>query len=259
MSQQGKFSILTYNLWLHYLPNSPNKDHRIKHFLKNISKYNYDVLALQEVFVMNIFGYTLGIDIREQLIKESKNYGYEYHLMGDTPPTIFGQTSGLLILSKYPILKGAERRWYKVSDFGTAKGFLHAIIQIGGEEVHVFNVHLDAHYPETRSMQLYELCTKFLPHLSNKIVIAGDFNVSTQDIKEYADMIRIISSYGLRDAYDSIEGCSISTHNKKGCIDHILISSNIELHFKDLVDFRDSEGERISDHSGVSANLRLAM
>jgi len=258
MAHGTQFSILTHNLWLHYLTGAPNKDHRINHLLKNIGKLDYDVIVLQEVFVLNLFGFPVGFDLREQIIKEAKKHGYTYHITGDTPPSVFGQTSGLVVLSKYPITKGVERRWYKVNDFGTGKGFLHATIKVNDEEVHVFNVHLDAHYPATRRLQLQELTTKFLPPLSNRIIVAGDFNLSTQDHKEYEDMLKIVTSCGLRDIYDPAEANSIFTH-KKGCIDRILVSPNIEVVSKDVVDFRDSEGLRVSDHYGISAYLRFSM
>jgi len=258
MAQGVQISVLTHNLWLHYLTGAPNKDHRITHFLKNIGRLNYDVIVLQEVFVLNLFGYPVGFDLREQIIKESKDYGYLYHMKGDTPPSFFGQTSGLVILSKHPITQGVERRWYKINDFGTGKGFLHATLKINNEEVHVFNVHLDSHYPSTRLLQLQELCHNFLPPLSNKIIVAGDFNVSTQDTKEYEDMMKIVAGCGLRDVYAAEESSTLFT-NKKGCVDHIIISPNIELISKDIVDFRDTDGERVSDHYGVSAYLKFSM
>jgi len=251
-----QFSILTHNLWLHYITGAPNKDHRINHFLKNISNLDYDVIVLQEVFVLNFFGYPVGSDLREQIIQAGKKHGYNYHIKGDTPPAFFGQTSGLVVLSKHPITKGVERRWYKVNDLGTGKGFLHATLSVKGEDVHVFNLHLDAHYPATRRQQLQELTSKFLPPLSNKIIIAGDFNISTQDTKEYEDMLQIVTTCGLRDIYSTAESNSIFTH-KKGCIDHVLVSPNIEVVSKDIVDFRDSDGVRVSDHYGISALLRF--
>lgn len=220
MAQGTQFTILTHNLWLHYLTAAPNKDHRITHFLKNLSRLNFDVVLLQEVFVLNLFGYTVGLDLREQIIQEAKAHGYAHHMKGDTPPSVFGQTSGLLILSKHPIVQGVERRWYKFTDFGTGKGFLHVTIRVQDEDVHIFNVHLDAHYPELRQEQIRELCNKFLPPLNNKVIIAGDFNIATQDSKEYEAMLQVVAACGLRDVYSEAESKEIFTH-KKGCIDRI--------------------------------------
>jgi len=258
MAQGSQFTLLTQNLWLHYLTRAPNKDHRITHFLKNLGKLNFDVVVLQEVFVLNLFGYSVGDDLREQIIHEAKAHGYMHHTKGDTPPSVFGQTSGLLILSKHPILQGVERRWYKLSDFGTGKGFLHAIIRVHNEDVHIFNVHLDAHYPETRQEQVRELCTKFLPSLNNKIIVAGDFNIATQDVQEYENMLQVVAACGLRDVYEESAAKAMFTH-RKGCIDHILVSPNIEVLEKELTDWRDADGAPVSDHCGVCAQLRFAM
>jgi len=82
--------------------------------------------------------------------------------------------------------------------------------------------------------------------------------VATQDALEYEAMLQVVAACGLRDVYEESEAKALFTH-KKGCIDHILVSPNIEVLEKDLTDLRDSDGERVSDHYGVSAQLRFSM
>ena len=70
--------------------------------------------------------------------------------MGDTPSFLPGPIvdSGLLVLSKYPIL-ASEFMSYKIgilSDSASDKGYIYCKIDIKGEILHLFSTHLQASY-----------------------------------------------------------------------------------------------------------------
>jgi hypothetical protein len=105
------FKILTHNMWCHYLTKAPNKVHRMHNFVRDVSTQNYDVVLLQELFVINILGIVAGGELRKYMSDEFRNLGYEYQALGTPPPypyfpLLFGVTRALL---PYPPLLSTIR------------------------------------------------------------------------------------------------------------------------------------------------------
>lgn len=249
--------ILTHNLWCHYLTHAPNKEHRIRHFVQNIAAENYDVVLIQELFIFNVLGYYVGQDLQRYVIDEMKKVGYAYSVSGAPPPFGFGQTSGLLILSKHPIITENERRWYRLDDFKTGKGFIHAVISIQDVDIHFFNVHLDAHHSEVRLMQLKEL-VKAIPNEDPAhpvpVVIAGDYNVMAWT-NEYDRMMGIIK---LKDIYNKSDNITTTTHTRDDeIIDHVLVAPQIQVLEKQVMQYHDDKMNYVSDHMGIRTTLRI--
>ncbi len=80
------FKLLTHNLWCHYLTNAPNKQHRMEHFVRRIAEDQYDVILLQELFVMRIFGMLLAEQVQKYVEDELKKIGYIHKAVGVEPP-----------------------------------------------------------------------------------------------------------------------------------------------------------------------------
>lgn len=80
------FTILTHNLWCHYLTHAPNKGHRMEYFIKTAGHQNYDVILLQELFVFNVLGMPMGDRLRQHVSDEFRKLGYVHQVTGIDPP-----------------------------------------------------------------------------------------------------------------------------------------------------------------------------
>ncbi len=113
------------------------------------------------------------------------------------------QDSGLIILSKYPIIESSAMTYSSSSgsDRLANKGVVYARIQVSsseGDYLHVFNTHIQAHdYSETRLAQISELMD-FISEIikSDKdhirpILIVGDFNVAAEKPDNWMELADI--------------------------------------------------------------------
>lgn len=98
MEATRQLKILTHNMQCHYFTRSPNKWERMQKFLEYVEEY--DILLLQELFTVSFFGYVV-TTLKDWIIQEAKSKGFLHHAVPSTSQ--FGQDSGLLILSKFPI------------------------------------------------------------------------------------------------------------------------------------------------------------
>ncbi|MBM3699883.1 MAG: hypothetical protein FJW68_03055 [Actinobacteria bacterium] len=134
-----------------------------------------------------------------------------YYVLG--PDTSFinflKQDSGLLILSRYPIIAASAFCFSDLSgtDRLAGKGVLYARIKVGIKEddyIHFFNTHLQSHnHPETRFKNLEELFDFagkiLLPELNamghiNPVIMVGDFNVSADMPAGWIEKAGIVSA-----------------------------------------------------------------
>lgn len=154
---------------------------------------NYDIICNQEAFS--------GFNSRkERLVAHAAKMGFMYEVLPSKPSFFqpFTIDSGLVILSRFPILKKAEMTFsrYIASDSISKKGTLYARIKIGNSILHLFNTHLQANYLHSsfytylKSIhfriwyQLKEL-SQFIDQqtadmsASDRIMVVGDFNISS--------------------------------------------------------------------------------
>ena len=135
------------------------KDERLSMFLSILSSGAYDVLLLQEVFkgikpLCCIAGRRLNA-----LVDAAADSGYEHSHVG---PSASGLTKfldgGLLILSRYPIIKRHTLVFKTLAASGdslSSKGCLHALLSLpGGELFDVFTAHTQASYTYTPSQSI---------------------------------------------------------------------------------------------------------
>ena len=180
--------IMTFNTFL--LPGCCTKGmsaNRVNSILKLCAPY--EIVALQEVFA------TVGTWTLVDLIKRARDYGFHYHVMGSFVSALAIVDSGLLVLSKYPIVRTSFYKykhacsWDKLS----SKGILYACIQLGTDsstQIHLFNTHLQSTYHEddtsafeVQRNQLHSLqqfVEVTMKGTENKpVYIVGDFNMDS--------------------------------------------------------------------------------
>ena len=127
-----------------------------------------------------------------------------YYIMGpDRGAFNIRQDSGLVILSKYPIIEGGAMTYS--SDSGTdklaSKGIAYARIQIGpsaDDYIHVFNTHIQSHdHSESRLSQISELVDYVTEIIKSDIdhirpiLIAGDFNIAAEKPDNWMELAGI--------------------------------------------------------------------
>ncbi|GMI00447.1 hypothetical protein TrLO_g11376 [Triparma laevis f. longispina] len=132
------------------------------------------------------FEITLGL---KHLMTSASIHGYSHSHHG--PPSTLKTflDGGLLILSKYPILKFHTLEFQTKashSDGLASKGALHCLIDVDGKEVDVFTSHTQASYSYTASPEIDAIQRSQITELSNFIndkmtsnsaIFGGDLNV----------------------------------------------------------------------------------
>lgn len=179
-SSNQQLSVLTYNVQL--LPlyanvvddlNQPSE--RAKSIPSKIT--GYDVVVMEELF---------DHDLRENMIESMKKV-YPYHTKVVGYDTHRAWTGGVMIFSKWPIVK-EDQMVYEAGvneDALAAKGAVCASINKAGKMYHVVGTHLQAGNEDdekaARQKQTLELA-KFIDKLGipteEPVMMAGDFNVN---------------------------------------------------------------------------------
>jgi endonuclease/exonuclease/phosphatase family metal-dependent hydrolase len=188
--------LLTLNVW--GLP-GPLLVHpaRMDHLARRINALDAHVVALQEVFSEKAVQALGGLS------------AFPYRAWGERPDGAglgLVQGSGLLILSKFPILESATKRFTRATgtDRFARKGVLHARVELpGGQEVDLFNTHLNAGGAEVDPIRAHQAgeMADFITRrrgAGRPVVALGDFNF-TPDCPAYGAFSR---TTGLWDAHD---------------------------------------------------------
>ena len=258
--------VMTYNVWglpgvLTVLPG------RFPRLVREIRKLDVDVVALQEIFTARAKPLT-------ELVE------FPYRAFGPGRKGI-RTNSGLLILSRYPIVQTATIEYPECrgSDCFANKGALWARIDVNGQFISVFTTHTNAgqsaKIKAARALQI----DRFLAFIQNSagsdpVLILTDLN-SKPDSAAYDTMRR----EGFRDSHaeyretvplspveyagntlDPIRNRNIRIGKwfvKPFRIDYVWVRGNwkvirTQLMFDHLV-----EGRFLSDHFGVRADLVL--
>lgn len=140
--KQIKF--LSYNIFLRppgiHNNASDHKNARLNYFGEHILG-NFDVVCLQEMF-------SYGSSRQTRMVAYAKKFGYDYYVSSPSKGILNAQVDGgLMILSKYPIVK-TQKLTYKrgiAIDRFSAKGAIYAKIAVQPKvHIHVFTTHLQS-------------------------------------------------------------------------------------------------------------------
>ncbi|WP_054957718.1 endonuclease/exonuclease/phosphatase family protein [Paenibacillus dakarensis] len=181
-----------------------------------------EIIGLQEVDRY----YSARSDLKDQPkeLAEMLGYHYAYGANLNLAPAA-GQTEnrqyGTAILSKYPIL---EANNVFLSSFGKEqRGLLHAVVNVKGVRVNVFNTHLglDVQSRMVQAQEIIEIASAQEGHS----VLVGDFN-ATPDSEEFKLLLQsglFVNAFeGIEDAY------TFPVVNPNRTIDYILTSPGAE-------------------------------
>lgn len=173
LAQKDTISVMSWNVFLRPAILKDGQMSRVDSISDYLKHSNHDILVLQEVFHRKA---------RKKLISELKNT-YP-HATTRGPSSFWGVSSGVLILSKFPIEKTSfqEFRKAKGSDALAKKGVMRANVRIGNELVQVYGTHLQAGGGEKRHkirQKQLNLIRRFVEHEEDSAIqiVAGDFNI----------------------------------------------------------------------------------
>lgn len=174
IKSKNNVSIITYNI--QKFPWSFKTFEKLYQLLKN-----HSIILLQECF--------------DETSESLDEYFPDYHICRGVLKNLNIMNSGLVILSKFPILKTSFQPFTVCNpltfDVLSEKGFLSALIDIGNgnKPFYVINTHLqscDFHrYDDHAVLQLNEI-NKYISTFikNNKYILGGDFNIDINDFNK---------------------------------------------------------------------------
>jgi endonuclease/exonuclease/phosphatase family metal-dependent hydrolase len=181
----------------------------------------------------------------------------------------FFQQSGLVTLSKYPIIGG---EFYPFSRMGfldrfVNKGVLKATIQLpGGQVLNVWNVHLqEGNSPKIRRSQVRELVARVQAAEDGQMadLVGGDFNCTPESplCRELEQSLGpSVQQLSGTDSFVTWDGLSAKPGAGR-TIDYFFVrgrtpSQNLQAD-QHVVFTAASPGQRLSDHLGIEAEVNL--
>ena len=230
-----ELKVLSYNTYMRprgYFRNGQSQRLiRMTPYLKG-----YDVLVLSELFDDRL---------RRKLINLVKGE-YPYHSRVVGRDKFAQQDGGVVILSKWPILKEDQKLFGHrcsggIGDCLSDKGIKYVKVLKGSKEYHVLGSHMQSGDSlkdiKARKSQL-KLIKRFIRKLnipSNRpLLLAGDLNIDYHEIgesTEYQSLISILkmkspSFFGHRYSFDPIENKLADSSKKQDLVDYCLYSTN---------------------------------
>ena len=189
-----------------------------------------DVVALQEVDVH--WDARSGFADQATLLGEKLDMHVCFAPIYQIPSATVGapvREFGVALLSKYPIESCDNRVITRLSTQQTnpvpapMPGFLDAVVRIAGQDVHVYDTHLDYRAdPSVRRLQVADMIA-FLRHPSAPAILMGDLNAEP-GAPELAPLFAVFHDAwsGNRDA-----GKTYPADDPKKRIDYVLVSGPI--------------------------------
>jgi endonuclease/exonuclease/phosphatase family metal-dependent hydrolase len=289
--------VLSYNVWGHYFVGGKNLAGRLEVLAANIARERYDVVAVQELFHLQLGFVSVTKDF-DMLADRLRGLGLVHTTdISVSAQPVFGQNSGLAVFSRFPFLAVSEETFSFSTESVNRKGFLCVDIEVPGCEVplRIINCHLDSRSERAKRIQIAQISTRLyaltssathptgvrLPPSSSSsssssrarqqqqnhvaaavpLIITGDFNVCQQPCYEDAgELYQALSrAFGCFGLDDLFRHMDTITHREDHCaLDHMFVSKDsLWVRASRVVDFTSADGEHVSDHNGIEACFSL--
>jgi endonuclease/exonuclease/phosphatase family metal-dependent hydrolase len=262
ISMDTQIKFLTLNMFLRppgiKTNSSDFKDLRTRILIESILP-QFDLVILQEVFS------TLS-SRKSLIISESEKLGFLFSQIGPEASPFSGTftDSGLLVLSRFPILESDEITYEDSmsSDRLSSKGATYSKIQIGSSCIHLFSTHLQSSYTTfdyqeflryrmIRRKQLVQL-KKFIDlktaGLNETVLIGGDFNIDGKEIIKPPLFQVIFRKMNSQDDYENMYAI-LSDFGNEELVDVVLIKYEQHLATFGIVDERGLPKEKVLTHA----------
>lgn len=259
----NQLNLITYNVFGLPFPIKLKDKKRFKLIARSLNAISSDIVALQETF-------------SKQSKSLAKLQNFPYLAYGNPPKKFQFIDSGLITLSKYPILR-VKRLVFKACtgfDCFSRKGALLTTIKVPSiGEIDIYNTHLNAGKNKkvkyTQLEQLYKFIRKYS---SNRpAVILGDFNITpdsdfytylmdslplTESYLEYARHNSNIDQNGYTYIKRSLVKKKIKSNRKLDYIFYLFSSGQfIYPEYSKIIYDGGHDENQYSDHFGVQTQL----
>lgn len=206
-----------------------------------------DIVALQEVD--NHFGTRSNYENQAELLAKSLGYHYVFGASIDLEPAsgqLNKQQYGTAILSRYPIY--AAHILPLSSDAEEQRTMLHAIINLNGAELNVYNVHLGLD-SISRMIQAGEI-TDYMKKQTGPYVLLGDSNAPPEE----KEMLLLVEQGNLIDPFRNLNNsATYPAWDPEKRIDYILLSPSFYL--LDQAVIQSDASDHLPITSGVSLKI----
>ena len=208
---------------------------KTKEIVSYLENNNIDILGLQEVFS------PCGDDLEKCFPKNYSMRGNYRFLL-----SIFRKVNEKTpIVTKYKILK---HKTYHLPHFPSLlrRVMTKVVIDIDGEEVSVYNTHLDFQFMYARKRELKKIL-RILRRDINPIILLGDFNLKNNK-QIFIDFEYELNKIGIRRVSFNEKTLKVSQYKRE--IDHIFLSYDFKLINSKVIKDLD-----ISDHYPVIVEI----
>ncbi|KAG2374937.1 hypothetical protein C9374_010311 [Naegleria lovaniensis] len=227
------FHLLTYNTFLIHMligESPPYKSERVKGFLHQLNndENQLDFVFFQELHRFGnvwfkLFDNSPYDEMLNGLIQKKIGQKLAFHVVESKKPFPLCQDSGLVILSKYPVLK-SENYIFKSTtwrSYVTAKAFDENKRRLQIQEL----------------VQFIKECIEPFLHTTEappRIIISGDFNIDSIREEMYNEMMNLLNTeIGLcQDVFGSKVSEHPTTFAGVLCLDHVIVSGNFKAQLK---------------------------
>ena len=130
--QKRPLRVLSQNVWNSFFAGGPERKARLMAFREELERLQVDVVIVQEMFVFGLGPLCLQGDAEDagQLLLQ---LGFVHQTSPTATRPLLGQSSGLVVYSKYPIKK-EKHEVFASRRSVTAKGWLEVVIVIGSTD-----------------------------------------------------------------------------------------------------------------------------
>jgi endonuclease/exonuclease/phosphatase family metal-dependent hydrolase len=158
----------------------------------NIQKFPWSMKTFNNITeLLNSYSIILLQECYDDTYYTLKNSFPNYYICRDKLKGINLFSSGLVILSKYPIISYESHKFKNMNkmtlDMFSQKGFLIIWIKIKNQKICIINTHLQSSFYEKYDaiayMQLKEIL-QYIKKIKEICIIGGDFNIDIMKIKE---------------------------------------------------------------------------
>lgn len=200
--QKRPLRVMSQNVWNSFFAGGPERKARLMAFREELQRLCVDVVIVQEMFVFGFGPFCLQGDAEDagQLLLQ---LGFVHQTSPTATRPFLGQSSGLVVYSKYPIKKEKHETFASRRSV-TAKGWLEVVIDLGSpdgaeaRELLLFNTHLEhSHHPrwvrvrQDQCRQLTQRAREVLAEESASstayAMVVGDFNVCSNEFGQQLD------------------------------------------------------------------------
>ena len=130
--QKRPLRVMSQNVWNSFFAGGPERKARLMAFREELQRLCVDVVIVQEMFVFGFGPFCLQGDAEDagQLLLQ---LGFVHQTSPTATRPFLGQSSGLVVYSKYPIKKEKHETFASRRSV-TAKGWLEVVIDLGSPD-----------------------------------------------------------------------------------------------------------------------------